>query len=291
MTERQSRLGAVWPAVALILLALSPSAVAGGAGGQVLYVAIAGENAVGIVDLASRKVQKFAIEGAREPHAIALSRDGKTLYVGNAADGKVVTVDAATKRSVGILEVAHSICGMVWSQDGNSLYLTDMNDGKIRELKVSSGEVMRTIPVAERVCGLDFTHDRKRAFLGNMVAGGQVVVLDWESKRVIEKVPVGKMPHHVGLSPDGRTLYVSVGGEGLVAKIDLTTGKIISKIHTGGDPHAILIGPDGLRAYVTVRDKPRAQESSVFVLDLETETIVDQIPGIGPRACDLIFAR
>ena len=75
-----------------------------------------------------------------------------------------------------------------------------------------------------------------------------------------------------------------------MAKIDLTTGKIVSKIQTGGDPHAILMAPDGRWAYVTVRGKPQAKDSSVFVLDLETEQIIDQIPGVGPRACDVIFA-
>ena len=277
--------------VALGLLIFSSPALAEGAHGQALYVAVAGDNAVALVDLVTGKVEKFPIEGAKEPHAVALSPDRKTLYVGNAADGKVVVVDAVTKKTLRVLEGAHAICGMVWSPDGDSLYLTDMNDGKIHEFKVSSGEVIGTIPVAERLCGLDFARDRKRAFLGNMVTGGQVVVLDWESKKVIEKIQVGKMPHHVGLSPDGRSLYTTVGGEGLVAKIDLTTGKIVSKIQTGGDPHAILIAPDGRRAYVTVRGKPQAKESSVFVLDLEKEKIADQIPGVGSRVCDVIFAR
>lgn len=277
--------------VALGLLLFSSPAPAEGERGQALYVAVAGDNAVALVDLVTRKVEKFPIEGAKEPHAVALSPDRKTLYVGNAADGKVVVVDAVTKKTLRVLEGAHSICGMVWSPDGNSLYLTDMNDGKIHEFRVSSGEVIGTIPVAERLCGLDFTRDRTRAFLGNMVTGGQVVVMDWETKKVIEKIAVGKMPHHVGLSPDGRALYATVGGEGLVAKIDLTTGKIVSKIQTGGDPHAILIAPDGRRAYVTVRGKPQAKEGSVFVLDLETEKIVDQIPAVGARVCDVIFAQ
>ncbi len=33
-----------------------------------------------------------------------------------------------------------------------------------------------------------------------------------------------------------------------------------------------------------------ATDSSVFVLNLETEKIVDQIPGVGSRVCDVIFA-
>ena len=41
---------------------------------------------------------------------------------------------------------------------------------------------------------------------------------------------------------------------------------------------------------VTVRGKPQAKDSSIFVLDLDSGEIVDQISGIGPRACDVIFA-
>jgi DNA-binding beta-propeller fold protein YncE len=107
----------------------------------------------------------------------------------------------------------------------------------------------------------------------------------------VEKIPVGTMPHHVGMIPHGKSIYVSVGGEGVIAKIDLATGKIVGKIRTGGDPHAVLIAPDGRTGYVTVRGKPQARDSSVFVLDLDSDKVVDQIPGIGPRACDVIFAR
>jgi YVTN family beta-propeller protein len=166
------------------------------------------------------------------------------------------------------------------------LYLTDMKDGRIYQFNPASEAVIGSIPVAERLCGLDFARDRKKAFTGNMIAGGQVVVLDWETKKVIEKIPVGTMPHHVGVTPDAKSLYVSVGGEGLVAKIDLATGKIVEKIRTGGDPHAVLIAPDGRTGYVTVRGKPQAKDSSIFVLDLDSRKIVDQISGIGPKNRD-----
>ena len=66
---------------------------------------------------------------------------------------------------------------------------------------------------------------------------------------------------------------------------------IVEKIRTGGDPHAVLIAPDGRTGYVTVRGKPQAKDSSIVVLDLDSGKIVDQISGIGPRACDVIFAQ
>lgn len=259
--------------------------------GQALYVAVAGENAIALVDLAAKTVEKFPIEGAKEPHAVALSHDRKIIYVGNAVGGKVVVVDAVTKKTLRVVEAANSLCGMTWSPDRQMLYLTDMKDGRIYQFNPTSETVIGSIPVAERLCGLDFARDRKKAFTGNMIAGGQVVVLDWETKKVIEKIPVGTMPHHVGMTPDGKSLYVSVGGEGVVAKIDLATGKIVEKIRTGGDPHAVLIAPDGRTGYVTVRGKPQAKDSSIFVLDLDSGKIVDQISGIGPRACDVIFAQ
>ncbi|MFN3476025.1 MAG: cytochrome D1 domain-containing protein [Candidatus Methylomirabilales bacterium] len=292
MTRYRSftRVAAFGLTVAFDLLFFS-LALAGRVQGQALYVAIGGENAIAFVDLATRKVEKFPIEGAQEPHAVALSPDRKTIYVGNAADGKVMVVDAATKKTVKVVEGAHAVCGMVWSLDGQTLYLTDMKTGRLHQFNPASQEVMGSFPVAESLCGLDFLRDGKRAFIGNMLPGGQVVVLDWETKQVVEKIPVGMMPHHVAVTPDGKNLYVTVGGEGVVAKLDLATQKIAAKIPTGGDPHAILITPDGKRGYVTVRGKPQAGESSIFVLDLETGRIVDQIPGIGPRACDVIFAQ
>jgi YVTN family beta-propeller protein len=285
------RLGTLGVIVAFGLLLLLAPAQAAGLHGQTLYVAVGGANAIAVVDLAAKTVERFPVEGGKEPHAVALSPDRKTLYVGNMGDAKVVILDAVTKKTLRVVEAANSVCGMVWSDDRQSLYLTDMKDGRIYRFDPTLEKVTESIPVAQSLCGLDFARDRKKAFTGNMIEEGQVVVLDWEAKKVVEKIPVGVMPHHVGLIPDGKSLYVTVGGEGVVARIDLATGKIVTKIPTGGDPHAILIAPDGRRGYVTVRGKPHATDSSIFVLDLETGKIVDQIPGMGPRACDVIFAE
>ena len=61
---------------------------------------------------------------------------------------------------------------------------------------------------------------------------------------------VGRSPRHLVLDPDGRFLYVSLNGEGKLAKLDLSTGEVVSRVATGAAPRSMTISDDGTALYV-----------------------------------------
>jgi YVTN family beta-propeller protein len=63
-------------------------------------------------------------------------------------------------------------------------------------------------------------------------------------------IPVGSNPRAVVLSPDEKTLYVTLNISGKVAAWDLTANKLIKTVTTGKAARSLAISDDGLSLYV-----------------------------------------
>jgi YVTN family beta-propeller protein len=61
---------------------------------------------------------------------------------------------------------------------------------------------------------------------------------------------VGGGPRHLVLSPDGRTLYVTLNADGTVAALDLATEQVTGRVRTGRAPRSMAISRDGSALYV-----------------------------------------
>ena len=82
-------------------------------------------------------------------------------------------------------------------------------------------------------------------------AQSAVVILDPQTRKAVDSIPVGDEPEGVALSPDERFLYVAVEGENKVAVIDVATRRVIARVPVGLRPRSVAFSPDGARAYVT----------------------------------------
>ena len=123
--------------------------------------------------------------------------------------------------------------------------------------------VPSTYPVA-----LTVSPDGKHAYVALWNAS-EVVELDLVTKAVGRKLPLlknqdpvrpGSHPDALVISPDGRTLYVSLGNRDSVAAIDTEAGKFLIKgffdvrlphqSFFGAEPEALAVNADGSRLYV-----------------------------------------
>src|SRR5207249_1344859 len=85
--------------------------------------------------------------------------------------------------------------------------------------------------------------------------GGNVVVIDPEAGKVVERIAVGKRPRGIRISKDGKELLVAlsgspIGGPGVdesklppadrtadgIGVVDLATSKLVRKYQSGQDP-------------------------------------------------------
>ena len=65
------------------------------------------------------------------------------------------------------------------------------------------------------------------------------------------KIPIGRYPRGIVVSPDSRTAYVAVMGGSTVVKVDLATGNVATLANPGDSPRHLEISPDGGTIYVS----------------------------------------
>jgi YVTN family beta-propeller protein len=103
-------------------------------------------------------------------------------------------------------------------------------------------------------------------------AGASISVVDMATMKEVRKIPVLREPHHVVMSPDGRSLLVgdTVGNQMLF--IDPNTGAIQQRLPVA-DPYQLGFSPDG--KFLTVNGLARNQ---VDVYDAATMKLVKRFP-------------
>ena len=124
-----------------------------------------------------------------------------------------------------------------------------------------------------------------------------VSVIDAVSFKTLASVRVGKMPHNVQVSPDGKLVWVTNNGEpgqaadasaqkgmakadheamakpGAVWAIDTSSNAIVAKVPVGMHPAHVVVSPDGRFAYVT-----NGGDNTVSVIDTTAQRLVVTIP-------------
>ncbi len=121
--------------------------------------------------------------------------------------------------------------------------------------------------------------------------GGEVVVIDPVKAAIVTRIPVGKRPRGVKLSPDGKRLYVALSGSPRAAPgadesklppadraadgvgiVDLETHKLLRTLASGQDPESFDVSRDGKTLYVS-----NEESAEMTVLDLVTGKVKKKI--------------
>jgi YVTN family beta-propeller protein len=123
-----------------------------------------------------------------------------------------------------------------------------------------------------------------------------VSVIDTTSFKTLASVRVGRMPHNVQVSPDGKFAWVTNNGEpgqttdasvhkgmaqgaheamaqlGAVWVIDTSTNAVVAQVAVGMHPAHVVVSPDGRFAYVT-----NGGDNTVIVIDTSSRSLVATI--------------
>jgi YVTN family beta-propeller protein len=103
--------------------------------------------------------------------------------------------------------------------------------------------------------------------------GGNVVIVDPQSASVIARIPVGKRPRGIQLSPDHKRVYVALSGSPMggpnvdesklpppdrrydgIGVVDLEAQKLVNTYQSGADPETFALSRDGKTLYVSNED-------------------------------------
>src|SRR4051812_44068417 len=122
--------------------------------------------------------------------------------------------------------------------------------------------------------------------------GGNVIVINTATDAVVARIPVGKRPRGLRVSPDGTRLFVALSGlpkagpgvdesklppadptaDG-IGIVDLTQLKLLRTISAGKDPELFDVTSDGKRLWVSNEDTAEAS-----LVDVEAGQVVKRAP-------------
>ena len=201
------------------------------------------------------KSLKLAVIGIAAWAGAAFAVPG-TVYVAEEGSDTVSVLEAKSFKRVATIAVGRSPHNVQVSPDGRLAWVA--NEGESRKAGghgAASG--------AEH---------------GESAERGQVWAIDTGTRAIVAKIPVGRQPAHVVLTPDGRFAYVTNGGDSTVSIVDTEARKVVATVPVGSYPHGLRISPDGKHAYVA-----NMKGGTVSVIDTQARKEIGQIPvGKGP---------
>ena len=205
-----------------LLLAASIAAHAGRA-----YVSNEDGHSVTVIDTDRNEVITTVPVGKR-PRGLQLSHDGKQLFVALS----------------GLPKCPPSVPDEECEKLGRDVKADGVAAVDIRTLKV-----VKVFEAGSDPEQFDLAGDG-RMYVANEDSA-TATVLDTKSGKIVARVPVGKEPEGVRVSPDGRWTLVTNESDNSISIIDTKTLKEVKHVVVGKRPRDVAFTPDGRTAYVS----------------------------------------
>lgn len=243
-----------------------------------------GEASVSLIDMDKRAVYKTFPIG-KEPHHLMITPDQKSVLVANAAGDDVVFLDPKTgdiqSRLPNIVDpyhIGYSPNKKWFVAAGNRLDRVDIYAAKNQELKL-----VKIVKAAKTPSHIAFTNDSKLTFV-TLQDSNELIAIDLASQEIVWRMPIGKMPAGVWMTPGDKHLLIGLTGSDLVQVVDWKQQKIIKEIKTGKGAHNFRPLGDKRHIFLTNR-----VDSTISIIDMEKLEKVADIKGLpsGPDCMDI----
>jgi YVTN family beta-propeller protein len=243
-----------------------------------------GEASVSLIDMDKRAVYKTFPIG-KEPHHLMITPDQKSVLVANAAGDDVVFLDPKTgdiqSRLPNIVDpyhIGYSPNKKWFVAAGNRLDRVDIYAAKNQELKL-----VKIVKAAKTPSHIAFTNDSKLTFV-TLQDSNELIAIDLATQEIVWRMPIGKMPAGVWMTPGDKHLLIGLTGSDLVQVVDWKQQKIIKEIKTGKGAHNFRPLGDKRHIFLTNR-----VDSTISIIDMDKLEKVADIKGLpsGPDCMDV----
>lgn len=203
---------------------------------QFAYLTEESGAAVEVIDLITSQSLDL-IDVPPSPIGIVISPDGARLYVGHSYGADAVSViDTSIPSLIDSIAVGQAVSRLALSPDGQTLYLNSQNTGRLLKVDAMTKAITDSLSLGQsddlgvliRDVALSADGTRLAASLGRTFLGfdalgnvapvlwGGIAVIDTRTWEQTAEIPLGALVANIGMTPDGKTLYVA-GAESLGA--------------------------------------------------------------------------
>ncbi|MDT3604409.1 7-bladed beta-propeller protein YncE [Cronobacter dublinensis] len=174
--------------------------------------AVGNESEIWVVDGDTLKKRAGITGLGKYSTGMALDTAAKRLYTTN-ADGEFITIDTATNQVLSRKKLAgdgkeHFFINLSLDAANHRAFVADSKQPQLRVVDTRTGEVTKVIDAPNALAVL-FNPARNEVYLTHREAGS-VSVIDAKSYAVTKTLKTPVHPNSLALSPDGKTLFVTV---------------------------------------------------------------------------------
>jgi YVTN family beta-propeller protein len=198
--------------------------------GHLLYAADLYHDSVVVINPQSGYVLS-RIKTGRRPYRILFHPSGKSLYVSSWADGSIGRYDAASGERTSLTRVGPHTTDMVWLS------------GEIEEQPEIKARLFVSASNTNNVYVLGANED------------GDLSQVESINLALTSRQPLGMTPSGLGVSADGKKLFVACADANAAAVVDISTAhsRVVGLVPTGWYPTAAFGLPDGRLAVLNGR--------------------------------------
>ena len=237
------------------------------------------------IDMQKKEViDEFSI--GKEPHHLMLTPDGKSLLVANAASNNLVVLDPISGNQVSVIPKIIDPYQLGFSPNKQWFVVAGNRLDRVDIYPVFNGVISpnpEILKLPKTPSHIAFTNDSKTSFV-TLQDSNEIAAIDLETKKILWKMSVGKMPAGLWMTPGDKYLLLGVTGEDFVQVIDWKTQKIIKAIKTGKGAHNFR--PLGDSRHVFVSNRVAATISKIDMETLENVGTIQGLPA-GPDCMDI----
>ena len=231
------------------------------------------------------------IPTGKEPHHLYLTPDEKSLLVANAMSNSLTFIDLVTAEVQRTLPDIVDPYQLRFSPDmkwfvtaANRLDHVDLYHWQPRDAAQPLKLVKRI--AAPKTPSHLYIDSRSTVVYVSLQDSDELMAIDLATQAPRWKVPTGKMPADVYLTPDDKRLFVGLTGDRFVEVYDVTGAqpKLLQRIATGDGAHAFRARGDGRHLFVSNR-----VANTISLIDTQAMSVVAELPGpSGPDCMDVL---
>lgn len=253
-----------------------PQGVAVDPDGKHAYAASYADNALRVIDTASRRVVGSIRVGAN-PRGVAVDPDSRHAFVTNYSENSVSVIDTSNGRVIYNVPVGANPTAVAIFPRDHYAFVTNYYDNTVSVINIANFKVIGAVPVGTHPDGVAIDPRGEFAYVANS-ASNSVSVIDVHRQKVVRAVLVGRSPQKVAIDPDGRHAYVTNYAENTVSVIDLPTQlgvnlnsllKANSTIPVGMKPRGLAVARDSHHAFVV-----NTADETMSVIDTATGAVI-----------------
>ncbi|CAB3791206.1 hypothetical protein LMG28614_03249 [Paraburkholderia ultramafica] len=241
-----------------------------------------GEATLSLLDEAGHKVVATEPTG-KEPHHLMITPDGSSLIVANSVSNDLMFLDPHTGSVQRRLEGIEDPYQLGFSPDHKWFVTAALRLDRVDIYRYDGHnfQLAKRVAVEKTPSHMTFASDNKTVFV-TLQDSGELAAIDLPTQTVRWKMPVGKVPAGLWMTPGDRYLLVGMTGEDDVTVVDWRTQHIVKKITTGRGAHNFRNLDDGTHVAVTNR-----VDSTISILDYNNLTKTADITGLMPGPDDM----